>query len=258
MNRIDTVIIPAAGVGSRMRNITNGLPKEMLPVSRKLRVIDFAIQEAISIKPSNIIIVISKAKNIIKEYLDKKYINVENITYVYQDLPIGIGDAILKAEDYVNSFFAVILPDEIILGEKSPISILKSVYKKHNAPVIGIMRHETPERYGVVVCKNVSDDVCIIKDAVEKPSRPPSNDCIIGRYILPYDIFGYIKKLYGQKNVIELTDAIRYMLNSSYTYYGVRLRYLRFDCGNPDDYFVALNKIPIYLGVSQWVINQKS
>ena len=69
MNKIKTVIIPVAGKGTRFLPITKSIPKTMFPVVNK-PVIQHLIEEALLAHISNIIIVISKEQEIIKDYFD--------------------------------------------------------------------------------------------------------------------------------------------------------------------------------------------
>ena len=117
---IKTAVVPAAGYGSRMKPLTMSIPKEMLPLGH-LPVIEHTVIELVSSGIKRICIVIRKVKEIIKEYFDKRksfYRKVE-FNFAYQKEPLGLGDAIRKAKDFIEGNpFVMAIPDQFLLSEK--------------------------------------------------------------------------------------------------------------------------------------------
>src|SRR3990167_9963980 len=158
--KINKIIIPAAGIGSRFLPITKSIPKEMLPLSNK-PAIEYIVQEAFDAHIEKIGIILSPEKNVIKEYfepnthLDKilteknQYFRVEelnkliediNFSYFYQYNPAGLADALMQAKTFIQpeEFFGVALPDDIIFGQTPEISNLIQIANTMKAMVIAV------------------------------------------------------------------------------------------------------------------------
>ncbi|MCK4352063.1 NTP transferase domain-containing protein [candidate division WOR-3 bacterium] len=135
-------IIPAAGLGTRLKNISRGKPKELLPIQGK-PMIEWVVLEALKSGLSKIIIVISPEKKELQEYLSK----FPKITFIYQPVPYGLADAIYRCKEIVGeSKFAVLLPDNIFIG-KPPITRLLQVaesYQKNVISLIEVTRSQAP------------------------------------------------------------------------------------------------------------------
>ena len=134
---IKQAIIPLAGLGTRLLPLTSVIPKELLPINGRPG-IEYIIEECINAGIKELIFVISKEKNIIKKYYhnDKFYKSIikrkrniklileykrikkykKMIKFVYQNKPLGTGDAILKCKKLIkSSHFLVLLPDDLII-----------------------------------------------------------------------------------------------------------------------------------------------
>lgn len=236
--KVRKAVIPAAGLGTRMLPITKSMPKEMLPIVDR-PVIHYVVEEAIKAGIEDILIITGKGKRAIEDYFDRSFEleyylrekgklgelkqveeigEMVDIYYVRQKKPLGLGDAILHAEKHVNGEpFAVLLGDDIIMSEKPGIKQLIEVAERKDAPVVGV--EEVPwkfvSRYGIVEGEPVSRGLYRIRDMVEKPSpsEAPSNIAIIGRYVLPPEIFEFLKRTPpGKGGEIQLTDALRELL----------------------------------------------
>ncbi|ASJ02087.1 UTP--glucose-1-phosphate uridylyltransferase [Thermococcus profundus] len=237
--RIRKAVIPAAGLGTRMLPITKSMPKEMLPIVDK-PVIHYVVEEAIRAGIDDILIITGKGKRAIEDYFDRSFEleyylrekgkleelkqveeigEMVDIYYVRQKKPLGLGDAILHAEKHVNREpFAVLLGDDIIVSEKPGIQQLIEVASRYSSPVIGVeeVPWELVSRYGVVSGSQIEDGLYDVNDLIEKPSpeEAPSNIAIIGRYVLPPEIFDILKKTPpGKGGELQLTDALRILAN---------------------------------------------
>ena len=212
---IKQAIIPLAGLGTRLLPLTSVFAKELLPINGKPS-IEYIIDECIEAGIKEIIFIISKKKIMIKNYFyndiffkkiikKKKDIRISNeykkilkykkmIKFVYQNKPLGTGDAVLKTKKFIkNKFFLMLLPDDLII-KKNCSKAMISVHKKYKSSVMASMKvnKKTVSRWGIYdVKKKISKDNFIIKNVVEKPSikKAPSNNAVIGRYILPSYIF---------------------------------------------------------------------
>ncbi len=238
-------MIPAAGNGTRLKLIKGCTPKELLYIGNKA-MIEYAIAESYKANIKEVGIIIRKEKNIIKEFLDKKY---KNLTYIYQDNPIGLGDAILKTKSWIdNKTFGVILPDEILISEHSGIGQLFKIYQKYNTSILAVKWVNNPSLYGIVLGDEISERFFKIKDLVEKPKNSSLKKGlgIIGRYVLTPEIFKCIHTLYpkSQNSEIELTNALKILLQKE-DIYAVLVDGRRYDCGNKNGLEKAKREIRI-------------
>lgn len=112
---IEIAVIPAAGFGTRMEPLTTVLPKEMFPLGR-LPMIEHTIIELKRSGIKKICVVIRKGKEVIEEYLKgRKYKEIE-VYFAYQRKPLGIGDALRRAKDFIGkNLFVMALPDQMVL-----------------------------------------------------------------------------------------------------------------------------------------------
>ena len=186
---------------------------------------------------------IIKKKNdprIIKEY--KKILKYKKmIKFVYQNKPLGTGDAVLKTKKYIkDKFFLMLLPDDLIIKKNCSKSMIK-IHNRYNSSVMASMsvNHKTVSRWGILKIKNKRKNYFQIDDVIEKPSvkNAPSNYAIIGRYILPYKIFDEIRKLKPKKGrEVHITDAIRNIILKGDPFYANIFKGKYLDCGTLQGY----------------------
>ena len=251
-------VFPAAGLGTRFLPATKAQPKEMLPLVDK-PMIQYVVEEAAASGLSEIIIVTGRGKRAIEDHFDaafeleyyladrgkteelaqiKTISELASVSYVRQKEPLGLGHAILCARALVGDEpFAVFLGDDIIGAAPSPcIRQLLDVSERHGAPTIAVRRvlREHIHQYGVVAVRPCEDRVHEITDLVEKPKAQdaPSDLAIIGRYVLPPEIFGILAETKADsRGEIQLTDALR-TLRSQRPMYAVEFEGRRYDTGN--------------------------
>ena len=252
-------IIPAAGHGTRFLPVTRVIPKEMLPIGAK-PALELIVDEAKSAGADEIVMVISKGKELIREYFKGD----PSITFVYQLEQKGLGHAVLQAEEALGEAegnVLVLLGDALVAGCNAAREMAAVSAARGGAGVVGL-EHVPPEkvsRYGIVnpggrpVDQSNSRTIPIV-DLVEKPQpeEAPSDLAIAGRYLLPVRIFDYLKTQEpGRGGEIQLTDAIRRLVRDmshsnirtieqsnnliGYVYPGKRQ-----DIGNPEGYLKAL------------------
>jgi len=269
---IKQAIIPLAGLGTRLLPLTSVIPKELLPINGKPN-LEYILEECLDAGVRQFIFIISKEKISIKKYFfndsfykkiikkkrDKRIIEEfrkikryqKMIKFVYQNKPRGTGDAILKCERLIkNKFFLVLLPDDLII-KKNCTKEMINLHKKTKGSIIATkqINKKTVSRWGILSIKNKSKNYFQINDVVEKPSikKAPSNYAIIGRYILPVNIFYEIKKIKpGQGGEIHITDAIRNLIFKGNNFFGNIFRGKYLDCGTINGY--VQSSIQIFKG----------
>lgn len=257
MNTVKKAIIPAAGFGTRFLPATKAQPKEMLSVVDQ-PLIQYGVEEAVDAGIKSIGVIIGRGKSAIEDHFDKspelerfleekqKYdfleevrriSNLAEFCYIRQKEALGLGHAILMAEDYIgNEPFAVLLPDDIFDCEKPCIRQLIDAYSDYNASVIVLGRtdEEGTKKYGIIKPKQIAERVFQVEDLVEKPGpeRAFSDLAVIGRYVFSPAIFGAIKRTEPDaKGEIQITDAIKLLLENQ-PVYGYLFEGKRYDAGD--------------------------
>lgn len=265
MQKIQKVVIPVAGHGTRSLPASKNVPKEMLPIYNK-PVIHYVVDEAVRAGIENVIFVTSKEKTALEDYFDHHYAledvlertgkstllktvqelaDYVNVISVRQKCQLGFGHAVLCAKSIVgNEPFAIMVGDDIILGEDAGLKQLIEIAQKENTPVVGVMEVDPSmvNKYGIVAGNKRADGIIEITGMVEKPKigEAPSNMAIIGRYVLPPEIFRYLENAKpGYGGEIQLTDALN-LLAKERGMLAVPVKGRRFDAGDLLD-FLSVN-----------------
>tara|TARA_Y100000590_G_C15581972_1_gene962683 strand:- start:424 stop:1239 length:816 start_codon:yes stop_codon:yes gene_type:complete len=260
---IKQAIIPLAGLGTRLLPLTSVFPKELLPINGKPG-LEYILEECISAGINEIIFIISSKKKLIKKYFYndvffKKIINKKKdtrikteyhkilkykkkIKFVYQNQPLGTGHAILKTKKFITgTHFLVLFPDDLIMKKNCSKEMIK-LHKKYNCSVMASMniRKKDVSRWGIFsLRKRINKQNFIIKDVVEKPSYndAPSSNAVIGRYILPIQIFAKLKsQKKGIGGEIHITDSIRKLIRENNKFVGHNFAGKYLDCGTMSGY----------------------
>ncbi|MFB4331527.1 UTP--glucose-1-phosphate uridylyltransferase GalU [Paenibacillus sp. CR_12] len=253
---IRKAIIPAAGLGTRFLPATKAMPKEMLPIVDK-PTIQYIIEEAVASGIEDIIIVTGKGKRAIEDHFDSSFelehnlaekgkwglleevrrpSNMADIHYIRQKEPKGLGHAIWCARKFIGDEpFAVLLGDDIVESEVPCLKQMMKVYDTYQSAIVGVQPVDWNEvdRYGIVDGLQKSDRIYETSRLVEKPSRAeaPSNLAIMGRYILPPNIFDLLENQeVGKNGEIQLTDALSSLAHRS-PIYAYHFEGMRHDVG---------------------------
>ena len=264
MNKIETVVFPIAGLGTRFLPYTKTIPKEFLPINNK-PLIHYSVNEAINSGLKNLIFVVGKNRFLLENYfskdkvlesflknsseslkkLKKNYLpSGVNIKFVEQKKPLGLGNAILCAEKYiVDKFFAVVLPDDLIYGKTNDLKnlILTSLRLNRQTLLAKKINKKNICNYGII--KTINDKK--VEYLIEKPkiNEIDSDIAIIGRYVLDYKIFKILKNIkHGKNKEIQLTDALNVLIkNENVNFLFVKGRH--YDCGSLEGYKKAYTEI---------------
>lgn len=265
-NPIKDIIIPAAGLGSRLFPMTLAVPKNLLSVGEKT-LIQYAVEESLLCGAERIHIICSKAhlelyKNQfkatdeIRELLDKKgkellKARVEGLTSVWdklniivQEQPLGLGHAVLQAKPFVQGAFGVILPDDLILEGQEATTLYEMMQSHAGGMSIAAVQvsDEDVSKYGNFELADKFDAHATRHRAVkiiEKPAieNAKSNLAAMGRYILPPEIMDVLERTgRGAGGEIQLTDAIETHLETGTSLWATTFKGTRFDCGDPKGY----------------------
>ena len=255
--KIRKAIIPAAGLGTRVLPASKALPKEMLPIVDK-PAIQYIVEEAVKAGITDILIITNRGKGVIEDHFDhsielenmmeqrgntqmletlRETAHLANIYYIRQKVTRGLGDAVLRAKEFVGDEpFAVLYGDDVIIGEVPAIGELCDAYEKYGKSVVGIK--EVPDELVVKYCslkvEKAEDKMYHVSDMIEKPalSEKFSNYSILGRCVLDSEIFSILEETpLGVGGELQLTDAMRVMAQK-YGMTGVDFSGVRYDMGN--------------------------
>ena len=256
---IKQAIIPLAGLGTRLLPLTSVFAKELLPINGKPG-IEYILDECIDAGIKEVIFIISNWKKMIKDYfykdsfykkiikkkkdqrILKEYKKIlkykKMIKFVYQNKPLGTGDAVLKTKKLIkDNFFLMLLPDDLIIQNNCSKSMIK-VHKKHKSSVMASLsvNKKTVSRWGIYkLSKRLDKKNYLISDVIEKPTinSAPSNKAVIGRYILPKKIFLKLQKQKpGKGGEIHITDAIQSLINEKEKFISHNFSGKYLDCGS--------------------------
>ncbi len=203
-------VIPAAGLGTRLYPVTKVVPKELLPIGGR-PAIQRVIEEAMLSGLTDFIILTRPDKPSIETYLKgpdpddgpafsglRRLREKATLTFVEQQEPWGLGGGILQARPYVgDKAFAVLLPDNIIVGPRPGIAQLLTVHKTHKQSVLGLAwrREDEVGLYAPVATERLEERLHRIAE-VAWPADPvlPGQLRGIGRYVFRPDIFEYLER----------------------------------------------------------------
>ena len=265
---VDVAVIPVAGRGTRLLPVAKSQPKEMLPVGRKPAV-QYVVEELARCGVGRMLFITGPGKTAIENHFDidealiahlreagKEELLAElaferaDIEYFFtrQRRQLGLGHAVLCAQPMVGRQpFVVALGDSIIglNAQSRVVRVMIEQFEESGADAV-IALQEVPDEdvvhYGVAAPRNGAAEVFELADLVEKPAvgEAPSNLAVAARYVFSPRIFDCLEQTKpGKGGEIQLTDAIRMLIQQGRKVLGVRLApgQTRFDIGNFESYF---------------------
>ena len=258
MKPVRKLVIPVAGLGTRVLPATKSIPKELLTVLDR-PLIDYVFAEARDAGIEQFILVTGRGKGAIEDYFDHAYeleatLKEKNKTallndmvsalppagavmYTRQQAPLGLGHAVWCARDMVGDEpFAVSLPDEITPENPGFLRQMIDAYNNEGGNIVAVeeVAREETSKYGVISPKEKKGRLIEMTGMVEKPAPKdaPSNFRIIGRYILQPEIFGLLEtQKKGAGGEIQLTDSMN-ALNDRQTFHACICEGDIHDCGS--------------------------
>lgn len=265
MKPIRKAVFPVAGLGTRFLPATKAMPKEMLPIVDK-PLIQYAVEEAVAAGITELIFITGRNKRAIEDHFDRMpELEAELIAqqknnllamvhqiipphvhciYTRQASPLGLGHAVLCAAPIVgNEPFAVLLADDLLDADTAVTRQLVNAAHEHNGSILAIQTipPQHSRRYGIISGTTLDARTTRVEGIVEKPSpeEAPSNQAVVGRYILEPEIFEHLRLTQaGVGREIQLTDAIASMLGER-PVFGYQYEGTRYDCGSKEGFFQA-------------------
>jgi UTP--glucose-1-phosphate uridylyltransferase len=257
-------VIPAAGLGTRFLPATKAVPKELLPIVDK-PTIQYIVEEAVASGIEEIILITARGKGSIEDHFDvsveleetlkkqkkddllrlvRELSEMVRVVAIRQKEPKGLGHAVLCAREAVGEEpFAVLLGDDIVDSDPPCIAQMMKVSRQKSGGVIALLKVPETEThlYGIIRGEHVGERIYQITEMVEKPKpdQAPSNLAVIGRYILPPEIFPILEKTSpGKGGEIQLTDALQELARRT-PLYGYEFMGDRYDAGDKVGYLEA-------------------
>ncbi|MCS7142445.1 MAG: sugar phosphate nucleotidyltransferase [Aigarchaeota archaeon] len=274
---IERVLIPAAGLGSRLLTVTKEQPKEMLPIfdvgsNHRLVVkptIQMIFEQLYDLGIREFFFIVGRGKRALEDHFTPDYNYVEElvnrgkdelanelvefyrrvegsvITWVNQPSPLGFGHAVLLFKPLAKKEpFLVHAGDTYIASENGDhvMRLIKSFDRSGCSAALLLQRVEDPKEYGVAIVDD-GEGLMDVRRVVEKPKVPPSNMAIMPIYVFEYEIFRALEGIGpGVGGELQLTDGIQKLIEWGKRVIAVRLKddEVRLDVGNPQSYWEAL------------------
>jgi len=237
-------LIPAAGVGQRMRPFTHTKPKPLITIAGKPIIAH--ILDSLEGVVSEVIIIVGYKKEQLMEYLDNNYGNIFKFHYVPQEETLGLGHAVyLGLEDHQDESVLITLGDEFFEMDYKVMTSLHEKCKPCDG-TLGIKNVDDPSQYGVVTL-----DGTTITGLEEKPEHPKSPHAISGVYFIE-DTKGLYDNLHElittkESEIYQLTDALQMMVDKGKILKSFDIQSDWYDCGRPE---MLLNVNKLLLGIS--------
>lgn len=258
-------VFPVAGLGTRFLPATKAIPKELLPLGDK-PLIQHAVEEARAAGIEQFIFVSSRGKTAMEDHFDTGFelnetlkrrgktdvlkmleemqIPAGKLLVVRQPEPLGLGHAVWCAREAVaGEPFAVLLPDETVIGDRPCLAQMMDAYQETGGNLISVFEvpRELTNRYGILDVESDDGRLAKVKGLVEKPAPEvaPSNLSIQGRYILQPEVFEPLARFErGAGNEIQLTDAMAKLIGRQ-PFHGFHFKGERHDCGDKIGFVLA-------------------
>ncbi len=257
--RVRKAVLPVAGLGTRFLPATKAVPKEMLTVVDR-PLIQYAVEECLAAGIEEFVFVTGRNKGVIEDHFDHTYeledtlqkrgnkaaelkqteaatLKQGNAIFTRQQKPLGLGHAVWCARHWIGDEpFAVLLPDELMIGSPTCTAQLVSAHEKTGGSVVAVVDvpREQTKSYGIAAVKNAKGDMAEITGLVEKPKpeEAPSTLALIGRYVLLPEVFTHLERHEkGAGGEIQLTDALARMIGNK-PFHAMTYTGGRYDCGS--------------------------
>jgi len=270
--RVRKAVLPVAGLGTRFLPATKAMAKEMLTiVDRPL--IQYAVEECLAAGIEEFVFVTGRNKSALEDHFDAAYeleatlhqrgkahelkqtqdatLKPGNAIFTRQQQPLGLGHAVWCARDWIGDEpFAVLLPDELMIGSPTCTAQLVGAHDKTGGSVIAVIDvpREQTRSYGIAAVKAETDGLAEVTGLVEKPKPEdaPSTLAWIGRCVLLPEVFNHLDRHEaGSGGEIQLTDAMARMIGKT-PFHALRYTGRRYDCGSRMGFLEANLAVALY------------
>jgi UTP--glucose-1-phosphate uridylyltransferase len=265
--KVRKAVLPVAGLGTRFLPATKAIPKEMLPIVDTPS-IQLIVEECAAAGIEEVVLVTARGKSAMEDHFDRaaeleaaleqrgktadlalvrRPAQLARVISVRQAEARGLGHAVLCAKAAIGDEpFAVLLGDDLVDAEVPAIRQLLQVHERWGTGVVGLKEVPPGQEhlYGIIEGERVAEHPrdWKLRRLIEKPpaGTAPSRMAVIGRYVLPAEIFEILEQTPpGKGGEIQLTDALA-TLCTRRGLHGVELEGERFDAGDRAGYVLAV------------------
>lgn len=233
------VIIPVAGIGTRLKPHTFTLPKPLLQIGGKT-IIDYLLQPITVLNPEEVVFVIGYKGDMIRDYVRRNY-NFKS-TFVEQDKLLGLGYALhIALKEIADSPLLVLLGDTVIEGDLRKFATAGDYS-------LGLRQVDDPHRFGIAEVRRGA-----VVGLEEKPKKPKGNLALIGLYYfaesgrLKQQLANLVDSGKRTSGEIQLTDALAGMIKSGIKFKPFEVQKW-YDCGKKETMLATnrhfLEKLP--------------
>lgn len=226
-------LILAAGKGTRLRPISDGVPKQLVPVAGK-PVIEYVIEDIKSCGITDIGVVVGDSQSPISRHLGSGEDLGVDLSYIVQEEPEGLADAVACGREFTGDEpFLVYFGDTLISPEATEKIV--SGFGEGDAASLGLQRVDEPSRYGIARFEDGE-----LAGMEEKPDEPPSDLAYIGAVVFSSDVFDVIDgQSASDRGELELTDSIDLLIRDGKNVHWEEVDGLWMDVGKPADVIEA-------------------
>jgi glucose-1-phosphate thymidylyltransferase len=223
-------VVLAAGKGTRLRPLTDEIPKALVEVADR-PILSDCFERLIELGAEELLVVVGyKKEAIISRYGDD--FQGTPITYRHQRTPDGLADALLTVEEYIEDDFMLMLGDNVFRANLEDVIKRQREDRADAAFLVEEVPMADASRYGVCDTNEYGE----ITAVVEKPDDPPSNLVMTGFYTFSPAIFHACHLVQpSARDEYELSEAIDLLIRSGRTIDAIRMEGWRVDVGYPED-----------------------
>ncbi len=218
----------AGGLGTRLRPITDNIPKSLIPVAGKPVV--FYLMEALGRVSNDFILTVSYRYEKVIDLFSGKVAKGKNILFSVEKEPLGTAGGLKKVEKFIEETFIVGNADTVF---QQDIRSLVNFHRKNgNVVTLGLTLVNDPSEFGVARVRNGR-----VLQFQEKPKvNPISNLANVGLYVMEPEVFDFIEK---GKPVDVAKEVLPVLLENGRRIGGFRMRGTWIDIGRPRDLIKA-------------------
>ena len=268
------IVVPAAGMGTRLLSITKEIPKEMLPLFSKKPngliclkpIVQLVFEQFFDCGFREFCFVVGRGKRTIEDHfspdhqylrqlktsgktqesidLEEFYMKIEESTIVWVNQPTakGFGDAVLQAKSFTNNEPFIVHAGDTYIASNDGEHIQQIIpnTEKDVDTTLCLLKVTETEQYGIAEITGAKP-LYNVKKVIEKPENPPTNLAIMPIYLFNDKIYEALKSTTPGKNgEVQLTDGIQKLIEWNHKVVAYELKEaLHLDIGTPRSYWNA-------------------
>lgn len=221
-------IILCGGSGTRLSPLTGTLPKQLIPIAN-IPTAEYILRSMIDSRIKDIAIVVGDEGGKVEEYFKSGEEFGCSIEYFKQEKPLGIANALLAAEEFIDENIVLILGDNYF---DFPLIEYKEKFEENKYSALVLTKEvDNPQEFGVAVIENGK-----LAKIVEKPAVPISNTAVIGIYFFTPEVIAAVSAIKPSwRGEYEITDAIQYLIDEGLDICSAPARGMWIDIGRLND-----------------------